>query len=431
MSTAVFECIGDVVLILIGAKFLAAGIPVVMLFIYVLQNFYLRTSRQLRLLDLQAKAPLFTHLIESADGLMTIRAFGWESAMTERALNLLDDSQRPHYLLYMVQRWLNLVLDVFVAIAAAVLVTLASLTHVSSSANLAVAMYTVIGFSSTIAGLIASWTNLETSLGAIARLRAFEETTPTEDESKPSGDPNASWPENGELKLSNIRASYSRGVDELNSCPEQDLVLHDVSLQIRPGEKVAICGRTGSGKSTLLSTLFRLLNFSGKVVLDGIDITTMEHETLRSRLITIPQEPVILPDSVRENLTTEHQYDDEALKFALRKVGLWSIVEERGGLDTVVTDLQLSHGQKQLLCLARAMLNKDRSRLLILDEAMSSVDNDTEELMMKLIEAEFCQHTVLSVVHRLKTVQNFDRVAVLDQGRISGWGTPAEMISKI
>lgn len=419
------------ILVVIGVKYLGAGIPIAFAFLYVLQKFYLRTSRQLRLLDLQAKAPLYTHLLETADGLVSLRAYGWQEPATKRSIELLDTSQQPHYLLFAIQRWLNFVLDVFVAVMSVLLITLAVTTDISSPSNLALAMYSVIGLSSHLAELIEYWTVLETSLGAITRLRDFEQNTPYENDDNAVPDPQASWPERGHLQLKNIKVSYAHSSSELHSVPESDLVLKGINIGVGPGEKVAICGRTGSGKSTLLSTLFRLVDYGGCVELDNVDISTLQHETVRSRLITVPQEPVLLPDTVRENLSSDKSHSDHELQAVLEKVDLWDVVDQKGGLDTQISELSLSHGQKQLICLARAMLCKDRSRLLILDEAMSSVDHETERLMVRLIEDEFSQHTVLSVVHRLATVSNFDRVIVLDQGQVVATGTPAEMISRV
>ncbi|EFY90036.1 ABC multidrug transporter, putative [Metarhizium acridum CQMa 102] len=397
------------------------------------QTFYLRTSRQLRLLDLQAKAPIIKQLLETIQGLPTIRAFKWRTIMQDSILDLLDRSQRPHYLLYSIQRWLTLVLDLFVAASAVILVALAVFTGASSAGSIGLAMLNVIGFNSGLADLISSWTSLETSLGAIARLRAFEMTTPLEtvNDDATGRRPAKPWPPNGQVELRNVTASYS-------TAQQGPPVLEDISLRFHAGEKVAICGKTGSGKSTLVSTLFRLLDYSGTIEVDGTDITAMPREVLRSQLIAVPQEPVLFEGSLRSNFVTEpedgrlrggEEVLDEYTISVLDKLELWAAISLHGGLDTDIEDLSLSHGQKQLVCLARAILRKHVGRIVILDEAMSSVDAHTAQVMVRALEDEFKEHTVFSVVHRLDTIRDFDTIVVLDRGRVVRTGPPHELLT--
>ncbi|KAG8410598.1 hypothetical protein J3459_017074 [Metarhizium acridum] len=426
-------CIGDAILILMGAKYIAAIVPVALITLYALQTFYLRTSRQLRLLDLQAKAPIIKQLLETIQGLPTIRAFKWRTTMQDSILDLLDRSQRPHYLLYSIQRWLTLVLDLFVAASAVILVALAVFTGASSAGSIGLAMLNVIGFNSGLADLISSWTSLETSLGAIARLRAFEMTTPleTENDDATGRRPAKPWPPNGQVELRNVTASYS-------TAQQGPPVLEDISLRFHAGEKVAICGKTGSGKSTLILTLFRLLDYSGTIEVDGTDITAMPREVLRSQLIAVPQEPVLFEGSLRSNLVAESEDGrlrggeevlDEYFISVLDKLEIWAAISLHGGLDTDIEDLSLSHGQKQLVCLARAILRKHVGRIVILDEAMSSVDAHTAQVMVRALEDEFKEHTVFSVVHRLDTIRDFDTIVVLDLGRVVRTGPPHELLT--
>lgn len=374
--------------------------------------------------------------------------------MQAEAMRLLDRSQRAHYLLFCIQRWLTFVLDMLVSVAAVSLVALAVVAKQSSAGGIALALYNVIGFSRTLANFITSWTQLETSLGAISRLKAFEFTTPQETEQLGACDPPASWPAAGQVSLQHIAASYTmqqqqESADSSSSSnndgnnttvPDDQLVLRNLTLNIAAGEKVALCGRTGSGKSSLLLTLFRLLSHTGTCSIDGIDTSLVPHDTLRSRLITVPQEPIIFPGTIRSNLSPESALasssssssrpprSDAQLSAALEKVKLRSVVEQSGGLDADVAVVPLSHGQKQLLCLARALLRKDVGKLLILDEATSSVDDETEDLMVKVVEEEFAQHTVISVVHRMRTVSKFDRVVTLDRGQIISDAPPSDSV---
>ncbi|KAK6213502.1 abc transporter [Colletotrichum tabaci] len=420
-SIAVLDCLAEGVLIVIGAKYLAVAIPFVLGILYCLQAFYLRTSRQMRFLDLQAQAPLLTKLIETIDGLSTIRAFGWQEAYKSASLDLLDQAQRPYYLLFCIQRWLTLVLDLLVGAIAVLLVSIAMMIpDATSTGAIAVALYNVLSFNRSLAHLITSWTELETSLGAISRLRTFEAQTPVEP--SPSEEDSVQlgthWPAHGQIEITNITASYS-----VDSRP----VLNGVSLSINPGDKIAIRGRTGSGKSSLTLAIFKLLGLdSGSIVIDGIDIAHVPNNLLRQRLIAIPQEPLLFPGSLRINLfpydddlSAEDTPSDETLIDALCKVSLWSIISLHGGLGAEISDLPLSKGQKQLLCLARAIVRKNRSRVLVLDEATSAVDQETEEMMAGIIQAEFAAHTVISVVHRPQALRGFGKVVTLHEGRVA------------
>jgi ATP-binding cassette, subfamily C (CFTR/MRP), member 1 len=224
--------------------------------------------------------------------------------------------------------------------------------------------------------------------------------------------------------------------------------LHNISMTISQGQKIGICGRTGryahpesiimfeltvlalnSGKSSLLLSLFRLIEFdSGTIVIDGIDLRTLPREVIRTRMIAIPQDPFVLSESVRVNANTSGEATDNSIISALEKVQLWDSIQARGGLDAQMKSQPLSQGQQQLFCLARAMLR--RSRILVLDEATSNVDTETDQLMQRIIRKEFSQHTIITVAHRLNTILDSDVVAVLHEGRLVEFGPPGELLSK-
>jgi ABC-type multidrug transport system fused ATPase/permease subunit len=184
-----------------------------------------------------------------------------------------------------------------------------------------------------------------------------------------------------------------------------------------------------SGKSSLLLSLFRLIEITGgKIEIDGLDLATLPRETVRTRLTAIPQDPFVLSSSVRENADPSGSSKDEAIIESLKKVQLWSIIESRGGLDAQMKAQPLSHGQQQLFCLARAMLRE--SKILVLDEATSNMDAETDTLMQRIIRKEFSGHTIVTVAHRLNTIEDSDVVAVLDGGRLAEFGSPVELLAR-
>jgi ATP-binding cassette, subfamily C (CFTR/MRP), member 1 len=181
-----------------------------------------------------------------------------------------------------------------------------------------------------------------------------------------------------------------------------------------------------SGKSSLLSRLLRILDLdSGTITIDSINLSLIPRETIRSRIITIPQEPFTLAGSVRFNADPTSTASDDLIIGALKRVKLWDMLEGRGGLDTEMMSNPLSQGQGQIFCLARAMVRVGNRKggesgkgILVLDEATSNVDAETDRLMQRLIREEFGGYTVITVAHRLDTIRDSDWIAVLNEGRL-------------
>ncbi|TXC11619.1 hypothetical protein FocTR4_00006679 [Fusarium oxysporum f. sp. cubense] len=383
-----FGAIAKAGLLASSNPYIAATFPLLGAVYFYLQRGYLRTSRQLRLLDLEEKAPLYTQFLETLSGLATIRAFGWNDAVIQANHTLVDRSQRPFYLLMIVQRWLVLVLDLTTVALALLLVGLAF------------------------------WTSIETSIGAVARIKQFAEETGEENLPGETHQPPAQWPDKGAIQIHNLTASYGDGDGEVIKA------LDAVSLEIKGGEKVGICGRTGSGKSSIFLALLRLLDStSGSIIIDGISLSSVPRETIRSRLITLTQDQFVLPGTVRHNVDPLGIYSDVEIKEALRLVELYDSIERHGGLDASFDQDTLSHGQKQLFFLARTVLRKNDGRI------SHSVDQKTEETIKAVIESEFKDHTVVFITHRLDTIIDFDRVIVMDKGCVVEVGEPKSLLA--
>tara|TARA_R110002060_G_scaffold48163_9_gene59130 strand:+ start:282 stop:1172 length:891 start_codon:yes stop_codon:yes gene_type:complete len=283
------------------------------------------------------------------------------------------------------------------------------------------ALLNVMSFNESLANIIKTWTMLETSLGAISRLIAFtghtaSENLPGENQPVPEN-----WPIHGSIEIKNVSASYTSN---------DNLVIRNLNMSIRPGEKVGICGRSGSGKSSLITTLFRMLEVTAdsSITIDGIDITKLPREVVRSSLNAIPQEPFFIRGTVRANADPLHQHTDEGIIDAIKKVHLWGIVFNKGGLDTLLDAEFFSHGQRQLFCLARAILRK--SKVVILDEATSNVDTKSDELMQEVIRKEFKDCTIIAVAHRLDTILDFDKIALLSDGELREFDSPQALLSR-
>lgn len=205
----VLRAIAETAIIASGARYVGAVIPLCFIILYFLQKYYLRTSRQMRFLDLEAKSPLYTQFTETLAGLSTIRAFGWAPAVLRENHVRLNTSQKPFYMMFCIQRWLQVVLDLFVAGLALVLVAFAlNMQGSTTKGAVGLAMVNLIGFNITLTFVIDQWTQLETSLGAIARLKWFMENTPDENKEVEKEMPPSDWPARGIIELENVTASY-------------------------------------------------------------------------------------------------------------------------------------------------------------------------------------------------------------------------------
>ncbi|KAH8700537.1 putative multidrug resistance protein [Talaromyces proteolyticus] len=415
--------ISGVVLTSVATSYMAISIPFLVITLCCLQRVYLQTSRQIRALDLEAKSPLLEHFLESLEGSMSIHAFSWTHHLISENFHRLDQSQKPFYLLLCIQRWLGFVLNCIIVILAIVLmaVTVALRDRINPGL-LGVAMVSVVNLGQTLSSFITYWTTLETSLTAISRIKRYINETPSEELKQLPQD----WPSELSIEFQHVSVSFH---------PTGKSVLTDINLSIPSGQCIAICGRSGSGKSTLIACLAGLLRPNqGCIRIGQHVISNSSQQEICQRLITaITQEAWFMPrgcdDTVRDNLDPFGQVqNDEEIYRVLEKTGLREQIDRMGGLQARLKqdgDGMLSMGQTQLFCLARAMLSRRSGKILIMDEAMSSVDYKTETTILSLLRTEFAGWTIIAIVHRLRFIPKyFDRVLVLHQGRVVECDTP-------
>ncbi|KAE8332954.1 hypothetical protein BDV39DRAFT_188998 [Aspergillus sergii] len=381
------DAIAEAVLIAQSSPWTAFTFFPLLAILYAIQKFYLRTSRQIRHLDLEAKSPLFTSIIETCDGITTIRAFAWQETFHQLNMSLIDESQKPFHLMYSIQCWLTLVLNLLVMGVVVVLVALAVELRNTSGGALGVALNNISAISATLAYVIQAWTSLETSIGALARLKSFQSDTPSEHLPRECHDPGSKWPSTGMIQFIDVTTHYRS-----DSKP----VLHDINIKIPSGAKVGICGRSGSGKSSLILSLLRLNELEkGSIFIDEFDITQIPRETIRRQLAVLPQDPLILTGSLRLNLDTLQKHSDETITSVLSQVGI---------------------------------LNTLLSKGFDLDNLIKKETFSAEATIMNLIREQFGNRTVIAVAHRLHTIVDFDLILVMDQGTIVESGTPAELL---
>uniref|UniRef100_A0A8C3KKC3 Multidrug resistance-associated protein 1-like n=1 Tax=Calidris pygmaea TaxID=425635 RepID=A0A8C3KKC3_9CHAR len=356
-------------------------------FYFTIQRYYIASSRQIRRLAGASHSPVISHFSETLVGRSTIRAFGHQERFIRKNNDVVYENLVYFYNNVISNRWLSVRLEFLgnlMVLFAALFVVLVGNTVSSST----------VGLSITYA-LNQPWIM--------------------------SKRPPVGWPDRGIIEFVNYKAQYRKDLG---------LALNDVSFRTQSKEKVGIVGRTGAGKSTLTNCLFRVVEGSeGKIIIDGIDISTIGLHDLRGNLNIIPQDPVLFSGTVQSNLDPLGKHSDLELWEVLELCDLKDFVQSlpkkllheisEGGEN-------LSVGQRQLVCLARVLLRK--TKILVLDEATASVDMETDNLVQSTIKREFYNCTILTIAHRLHTVMDSDRVLVLDAGRILEYDTPHNLL---
>ncbi|KAJ3116514.1 hypothetical protein HDU96_009500 [Phlyctochytrium bullatum] len=393
---------------------------------YFMQLIYRATSRELKRLDSVSRSPLYANFGETLTGLPTIRAYREQNRFISNNDRATDGNNSPYFLLVSSQRWLGLRLEIL----GGVLVFFAGLFGIIARSTidpalLGLSLSYALQVTQILNWCIRQFTETEVAMNAVERVEHYGFRIDVEaDAVIPHNRPPKEWPVNGEIEFKNVEMKYA---------PELPLVLKGVSFAIKDGQKIGVVGRTGSGKSSLMQALFRMVEpSSGEIVIDGVSSQTIGLRDLRSKLAIIPQDPVLFSGTFRTNLDPFNEYADADLWDALARSGLKSKVAEEGagGLEGRVTDggENLSVGQRQLLCLARAMLRKPK--VLIMDEATANVDYETDALIQKALREDFAHATVLTIAHRLNTIIDYDRVLVMDAGQISEYDSPANLLDR-
>uniref|UniRef100_A0A8B9BL29 ABC-type glutathione-S-conjugate transporter n=1 Tax=Anser brachyrhynchus TaxID=132585 RepID=A0A8B9BL29_9AVES len=393
------------------------------IFYYFVLRFYISTSRQLRRLDSVTRSPIYSHFGETVSGLSVIRAYGHQQRFLKQNESTMDINQKSVYSWIVSNRWLAIRLE-FVG---SLVVFFSALLAVISKGTLdggivGLSISSALNVTQTLNWLVRMSSELETNIVAVERVHEYTKVK-TEAAWVTEKRPPHGWPSKGEIQFIDYEVRYR---------PELELVLQGITCNIESTEKVGVVGRTGAGKSSLTNCLFRVLEAAGgKIIIDGVDIATIGLHDLRQNLTVIPQDPVLFTGTLRMNLDPFDQYTDEEVWKALELAHLKAYVQDLPErLQHVVSEggENLSVGQRQLVCLARALLRK--AKILILDEATAAVDLETDHLIQTTIRSAFADCTVLTIAHRLHTIMDSNRVMVMQAGRIVEYDSPEELLQK-
>ncbi|CAG8452470.1 10619_t:CDS:10 [Ambispora leptoticha] len=399
--------------------------PSFILFIVPMRTYYLATSRELKRLDSVTRSPIYAHFQETLGGVTTIRAYQQQDRFIEENEYRLDENQKAYFPSFSCNRWLAVRLEFLgslIIFGASLLSVITLITTGNIDAGL-------VGLSVSYALIVTQALNwavrqfceIETNIVSVERVKEYIDLPSEAPEIIADNRPPPAWPQQGLIEYKDYATRYRPGLE---------LILKGVSFTVMPKEKIGIVGRTGAGKSSLTLSLFRLIEATdGCIYVDDIDITKIGLYDLRSRLTIIPQDPILFEGTVAFNLDPFGTHDDVEIWQVLQSAHLKEhIAKLDGKLQAKVLEGgdNFSQGQRQLLCLARALLR--RSPVIVLDEATASVDVETDSHIQETIRTEFSWATLLCIAHRLRTIIDYDRVLVLEQGKVAEFDTPYKLL---
>ncbi|KAF2102990.1 ATP-dependent bile acid permease [Rhizodiscina lignyota] len=404
--------------------------------------YFLAGAREAKRLESVAKSPIFEFFSTALQGVTTVRAFAKAQTYVDQMFKKLDTYAETCWYQWICNRWLGWRLTaigaVFAVVTAALVVSLKGIDAALGGFALAF----TLNYTDSIIWLLRNYAMVELGMNATERIIEYGEIA-IEDQS--GADAPAIWPTEGRVEVSDLVVGYA---------PDLPAVLKGLTFSVERNERVGVVGRTGAGKSSLTLALFRFLEpREGSIHIDGIDISKIKLEDLRSRLSIIAQDPVLFSGTIRTNLDPFNEYPDHELREALERVHLVpsssaastiAVPDSSHGtqdgthtpgninifrsLTSTVTEggQNLSQGQRQLLCLARAIVA--RPKVMVLDEATSAVDKATDELIQRSIRDEFRNSTLIVIAHRLSTIADFDRILVMSDGKVAEFDTPKKLL---
>ena len=391
-----------------------------------LQRYYMHAMRELTRLQAISQTPVTQIFTETLSGVLSLRIFGKQKNITNDYYNAIDGFYANQIMLIGVQMWFSIRINML-----SILIIVPGFffaIYFGNSAGMVAQMLSyMLSITDDIGSLMMNVSNTENRFISFERCHYFMQldTEPGYKDlnvvesnffnKKPIiGGKKAKeediWMKKGHIEFKNYSCKYRKDLG---------FVLKKISINIKPGRKVGIVGRTGSGKSTFLNSIFKSFEyFEGEILIDGKNIDNIDLKKLRNNMTVIPQDPQLFDDTLEKNLDPNQNFDKETIIDVLKQFEIWDKFLEKGGLEFKIQGggQNLSQGEKQLLCMARALLNKNK--LILLDEATANIDVQTESLIQKAVEKNFRNSTILMIAHRLNTIMFCDRVLVLDKGRI-------------
>ena len=410
--------------------------PVIALFAYLLLKYFITAGRDLNRLNGISRSPAISLFSETILGITTIRTFKQEKPSKMKFYERLDEHFGVMLYKYGSDNWFCMSLDLISHLYLG-FVLIGAILGINSfdAKTVGIMLDYSSDFSEQLLEVFEQGTHVEKSLISLERCDTYTKLPSEnyEDEKlskkKIYSLSDKSWPNEGKVSYENYSMKYR---------PNCDLALKEINIEINPKEKIGIVGRTGSGKSSLTLSLFRIVEaLSGKIVIDGEKIADIPLKKLRRSISIVPQEPFLLEGTLKTNLDPLNLYTEQEIDEVLKNVKLYEMLEHDNingknvlkGINTEIKEYgnNLSFGCRQLLCVARAILRK--SKIIILDEATSSVDQKTEDIISSAVDIMFKDSTVITIAHRINTVKKCDRIIVMNAGEVVEIGKPDELIA--
>ncbi|KAL4438299.1 hypothetical protein ABPG74_009722 [Tetrahymena malaccensis] len=386
---------------------------------------------KMKQLDLANKSPVFAYFSSTLHGIIPIKVYGQNQNFLNNMTNLCNNNLRANLAYWLCSRFfggfIQNIAIVCTAIGVFIIISLPSSDPTLSAQSLTYFMLMADSVQWCLRQMLAT----DSAMSSCERIQNLidqpSEAPLVNDHLKQStnqGQQEVKWPQNGEIEFKNVKMRYRQ---ELNP------VLKGINFSIKHSEKVGCVGRTGAGKSSLIQALFRLTEpeIGSEMLINGTNIQNLGLHTLRQNISIIPQVPFVFGGTIRRNLDPFNQYSDEKLWEVLKLVELeqFAKLNCQDGLDTDMgaSSCSFSVGQKQLICLARALL-KD-NKILVLDEATSNVDMETDQFIQKTLRTNFSDYTIITIAHRLNSIADYDKVIVMDDGQVAEYGSPFGLLA--
>ena len=421
-----FSVISTLFIISIAFPFFLVILVVISIY-YVYEGcYYVKSSREIKRLDSISRSPIYANFGETLDGTSVIRAYQAQQQFIQKNYDLLDRNQRAYFIISSSNCWLGIRLE----FAGTIIIGATALLSVIQKSSLdalftsmaALAISYSLDTTQDLNWVVRMVTDMETQIVSVERIQEYTELPSEAPAHIPETQPSETWPSKGDISINEIVMRYR---------PELEPVIKELSVHILPGQKVGVVGRTGAGKSSLVLCLMRIIELErGSIVIDGVDISKIGLEDLRSKIAIIPQEPLLFSGTIRDNLDPFSNYTDEEIWSALQRASLHELIaQDPAGLEKVVEEhgTNYSVGQRQLLCVARALLRK--SKVILMDEATASIDLETDMKIQRTIREEFSESTVVTIAHRIHTIIDSDMVMVMEMGRLMEFDKPSVLLS--
>ena len=418
-----FLLVGELVNILWSTRGIMIPVIIIAFVIYYfIQHNFRRANTDIQRIEAVTRSPIYTDFQSVLLGSPSIRAYGHQQRFIEGIEKKLDTNDNCLLSLQWASCWLSVRSD---AIAACIQFLTAAISNLATSlispGLLGVALSSCAGISDLLKQVVKMLAQAEAQMNSVERVKEYIDNVKPEPPMITDVRPPEGWPSEGKIEFKDAKLRYRDG----------PLVMRGVNLTVEPHEKVGVVGRTGAGKSTMMIALFRITDLcEGSIAIDGIDLATLGLEDVRRALCIIPQDPVLFSASVRFNIDPFNEYSDEAIWGVLEQVQLKEAITKLGGLDSPLEEggENLSVGNRQLICVIRALLRKPK--ILLMDEATSSLDNGTDAMLQEVIRREFSQCTCLTIAHRLNTVMDADRICVMEKGEVKEYDSPRNLWEK-